>query len=344
MALRFLTGATHWGVQARAVALFTCLLLLAPFPIDAQGRPARPLPSPPPPRPEPVLTVPSMLWALPFSGYDGDVGIDSGAPNANAMGVAVDPVTAEVLACGSFNSRFALLGVPTQPNATMFMPRTANVVGDDGYIVKVGASGTVQWASHAGGNGTMGAYSVSVDGSSNVAAGGTFANLVSFTRMAPGGLTVPSSAVLNTSLANGQDAWVAQLTSQGFLTWAYQVGGAGLDAVVAVGALPVANGNIYALGYLADSGPSVFGVASTTGRGWMSSNSVTLPSTPFSSFLMLLSSSGMLQWQTMFGGSDPTQPLDSPYGLAVDPSGATTDAVAVGGCARAAWPCSALSG
>ena len=109
----------------------------------------------------------------------------------------------------------------------------------------------------------MGVYAVAVDGSSNVVAGGTFASVVTFPRYSPGGQTSTGSGSLNASAADNQDAWVAQLSSDGFLKWAFPVGGSGVDGVIGVGTVPT-TGDVYAAAYIGGVGQTVFGIPSTT--------------------------------------------------------------------------------
>jgi len=96
--------------------------------------------------------------------------------------------------------------------ATWGSPVRAYTSGGDAFAAKLNSSGTLQWNTFLGGNGSDQGYAIAVDGSGNVYVGGTSA------------ATWGSPVLAYTALS---DAFAAKLNSSGTLQWNTFLGGSG---------------------------------------------------------------------------------------------------------------------
>ncbi|MCE9585978.1 hypothetical protein K8R04_01500 [Candidatus Uhrbacteria bacterium] len=168
--------------------------------------------------------------------------------------------------------------------ATWGSPVRAYSSGTDGLVVKLDSSGNLTWNTFLGGSGTDNMFSIAVDESGNVYAGG-------FTDTGWG------SPVRAYTSAN--DGSVSKLDGSGNLTWNTFLGGSGNDSVFAVAV--DGNGNVYAGGNsVATWGSPVRAYSSGT-----------------DGLVAKLDSSGNLTWNTFTGGSG----TDGVRGMNVDSLG-----------------------
>jgi hypothetical protein len=98
----------------------------------------------------------SLLWAIRMGG-DSLIGADSGNLSDSANSIQVD-ASGNIYVVGTFNSETADFG------STTLTPLGAR----DGFVMKLNASGTVQWANRMGGELNDQGLGVGVDGSGNV--------------------------------------------------------------------------------------------------------------------------------------------------------------------------------
>ncbi len=182
-------------------------------------------------------------------------------------------------------------------SGTWGSPVRAYGSGNDIFVAKLDASGTLVWNTFLGGPGDDQGFGITVDASGNVyVAGQSGATWGSPVRAYGGGVV---------------DAFVAKLNSSGNLVWNTFLGGSGYD--YGYGIDFDAAGNVYVSGNSSATWGSP--VRSYTGSADI--------------FVVKLNSSGALAWSTFLGGTGS----DGSRGVAVDGSGN----VYVGGFSSANW-------
>ena len=172
----------------------------------------------------------------------------------------------------------------------------------DIFIEKLSATGDLIWAARLGGSGADIGYGVTVDGSGNVYATGSFSGTADFN---------PGAGTANLTSNGGTDAFLVKLDSSGTYVWAKAIGGS--DADIGHGIAVDGSGNVYATGSFsstADFDPGA-GVINLTSNGGTDV------------FIEKLDSSGTYVWAKALGGSAN----DIGNGVAVDGSG---DVIAAG--------------
>lgn len=139
--------------------------------------------------------------------------------------------------------------------------------GQDAWVVKINALGTIQWQRCIGGSGSEGADAVTaIPGGGFIVGGVTNSIDGDFTGTQP-----------------GVDGWVAQLDPDGEIVWVERIGGSGSEFIV--DARPCS-----------DSGIVLGGYSTSTDNGF---NCVSSGS---SAWIAKLSDSGSLLWQLCLGG------------------------------------------
>ena len=165
--------------------------------------------------------------ALVYAGYVG------GSSNESPFGIAVD-AAGNAYAAGSTNSTEATFPVLVGPDISH------NGGGNDGYIIKINASGSgLVYGGYIGGSGSDGATGVALDPSGSAyVAGQTSSSQTSFPVFGGPDLTYN---------ANG-DAFVAKVSSSGTsLTYAGYIGGTGAESGSGIDV--DAAGNAYVIGF-----------------------------------------------------------------------------------------------
>lgn len=128
--------------------------------------------------------------------------------------------------------------------------------GLDAFVMKLDASGGLDWLLQLGGDGTDYATSVSTDLNGNVYVAGTYMGTMDMD---------PGTGSMEITSAGDQDIFMAKYSSDGTFLDAWSIGGEGYDEpkCVAVGSL----GNVYLLSYFsgtidADPGPGILPISS----------------------------------------------------------------------------------
>lgn len=167
---------------------------------------------------------------------------------------------------------------------------------DDVFVIKLDASGNLEWARSFGGAATDLAFSIQCDGSSNVYTTGYFSQTVDFD---------PGLGVDNQTSAGAADVFVHKMDASGNFIWARSFGGSNGDE--ARSSRIDASGNVYTTGHFteeADFDPGA-GTANLTSLGVADA------------FVHKLDASGNLVWVQSFGGTL----FDYGRSLALDTSG-----------------------
>ena len=167
---------------------------------------------------------------------------------------------------------------------------------DEPFAAKFSTSGTLIWGTYYGGTLHDQGIAIALDKSNNVYLTG---NVTSTSLVA-------TTGAYQTSLAGGQDAFIAKLNSTGTaLLWATYYGGAGTDIGNSI--VVDANEDVYISGYTTStSGIATTGAYLTTYQGGS-----------YDGFLAKFSSTGTRLWGTYTGGSG----YDLPRSMAISPSG-----------------------
>jgi hypothetical protein len=158
-----------------------------------------------------------VTWASRFGGTSSDGG----------RSVAVDS-SGNAYVTGDFSSSSMIMG--------SYMLSTAG--SSDVFVAKLSSTGGVTWASRFGGASTDSGRSVAVDSSGNVYVTGSFRS-----SMTMGSYTL--------STAGSSDVFVAKLSSTGGVTWASRFGGASWD--YGNGVAVDSSGNACVAGYFSSS-------------------------------------------------------------------------------------------
>lgn len=198
----------------------------------------------------------NFLWARQAGGTGDDFG----------LGVATDP-SGNAYVTGSF-----------QNTASFGAASLTSTRSNDVFVAKYSPTGTLVWASKAGGNGNEAANAIAVDAQGNAYITGTFDASATF-----GAITLTNTSGLD-------DIFVARCSSAGNFVWARQAGGGTNDAGNGI-ALDGAT-NVYVTGFF--GGAAVFGATNLTSAG---ANG--LPDI----FLAKYDSAGNLLWVRQGGGT-----------------------------------------
>ncbi len=218
----------------------------------------------------------AIQWATYYGGSDTD----------QALAITLD-ASGNVYITGMTKSTS---GIATSGAYQTFNAGVSNV-----FLAKFNSSGAIQWATYYGGTGFDEGIGVTTDGSGNVFLTGT-------TTSASGIATV--GAYL-TALPGVQNAFLAEFSSSGILTWATYYGGEATD--LSNGVAIDGAGNLYITGL----------TSSTTGIATSGAHQIINAGGAFDAFIARFTNTGALVWSTYYGGSDD----DEAQGVATDPSG-----------------------
>jgi uncharacterized repeat protein (TIGR01451 family) len=176
--------------------------------------------------------------------------------------------------------------VTGRSNTTWGSPIRAYTGDSDAFVAKLGSDGSLTWNTFLGGSGDDGGNAIAVDGSGSVYVAGASGSAWS---CSPAACTVRA-------YSGGHDAFVAQLGSDGSLTWNTFLGGSNQD---------------FGLGIAVDNNGDVY-VTGTSAAPWGSP--VRGYTVGEDTFAAQLSSNGSLTWNTFLGGSG----IDYGIDIAVD--------------------------
>jgi hypothetical protein len=212
----------------------------------------------------------------------------AGCPWAVGVGGAFNDIASDIAVDSAGNS----YAVGLFKGTAKFGTATLVSKGDmDLFVVKVGPTGAVAWATSAGGSGFDNATGVAVDSAGNVTIVGSFKGTATF-----GGSTRTTKG--------GSDMFVARLSSSGGFSWITQVGSTGDDFGLAV-ALDK-SGNPHALGKFS-------GTLSVAGKSYVSVGGA-------DNIVVRFNTSGQPIWGAHSGGIGG----ENGTGIAVDSSGGVT--------------------
>lgn len=99
--------------------------------------------------------------------------------------------------------------------------------GEDGFITRYNADGSLGWAARFGGTGLDEVSALAVDGAGNLYAGGAFS-----------GIATSQPATASIQSAGGRDGFILAMTTAGAVRWAIPVGGTQDDAVLGIATSP----------------------------------------------------------------------------------------------------------
>ena len=157
--------------------------------------------------------------------------ISNGGPFSDeAKGIALD-ASGNSYTTGYFNET-----VDFDPSAAEMELTSAG--GQDIYVQKLSATGTLIWAKKMGGTADEQGFSIAVDGAGNVYTTGYFEGTVDFD---------PNAGTTNLTSTGDYDVYVQKLSPDGNLVWAKRMGGSSLDGgdgITVDGA-----GNVYTVGF-----------------------------------------------------------------------------------------------
>jgi hypothetical protein len=214
------------------------------------------------------------LWAKALGGVNDDVG--------NC--VSTD-TSGNVYLTGYFKSATITFGATTLTNAGYM-----NI-----FLAKYDATGTVLWATSAGGTAYADGHSISTDASGNVYVTGYFqSDTITF-----GTITLPNTYI------GYADIFIAKYAPNGTVLWAKSAGGTSDDDVRSVAT--DASGNVFVTGYFRSS-TITFDTTILTNAGSFSYSDI---------FIAKYDTTGTLLWATSAGGTG----FDEGLGIATDASG-----------------------
>ncbi|MDH3442922.1 MAG: SBBP repeat-containing protein, partial [Deltaproteobacteria bacterium] len=200
-----------------------------------------------------------------------------GAGSDRGLGIAMD-VLGNVYVTGLFNGT-ATFGLG-ETNQTVLTSAGSHEM----FVARYDASGLLQWARRGGGTGSDRGAGIAVDGSGNISVTGLFFGSATFGQGQAGQTTLTS--------AGSDDIFVAQYDATGFLQWARQAGGTGLDQGVSVAV--DGSGNSYVTGY--------FSNAATFGQGQAGQTTLTTAGDR-DMFVAKYDATGFLLWAKQAGGT-----------------------------------------
>lgn len=181
------------------------------------------------------------------------------------------------------NGQIAIGGRTASPEGIAFNAAQATFGGGnfDGYVALFGVDGQLQWATYHGGPGHDYASGVAMDGSGRV--------------MLIGHSTSQEGMTLNAAQAvyggGESDGFITCFSAAGDLLWSTYLGGASLDAIIAVAATPA--GEVYVTGNTqSEAGIATPGASQDFYGGGASD-----------AFLAKYAGNGQLLWSTYIGGT-----------------------------------------
>lgn len=216
-----------------------------------------------------VSSAGALVWSSYLGGADDDIG----------YAIATDASDNVVLTGSTRSTGLATTGA-----------YDTTVAGEDGFVVKVSATGALLWSSYLGGASFDRGRGIAVDGSGNVLVTGI-----------TGSTDYPTTGGFDTTLSN-TDAFVTKFSTTGSLVWSSVLGGSNLDNGFAIAV--DAAGNAYVAGQTQSSDFPTTGGWDTTYSGQ-------------DGFVTKVTSAGALAWSTFVGGGAAGESVED---VAVDGS------------------------
>ncbi|MDP1725136.1 MAG: SBBP repeat-containing protein [Bacteroidota bacterium] len=167
--------------------------------------------------------------------------------------------------------------------------------GDDAFIVKLNASGGLQWATYYGGSGPDEGYGIAVDSIGNIVITGV-------TVSASG---IATSSAYQTSFGGSADAFIAKFNASGMRQWATYYGGSNWDG--GYGIAVDGNGNVVITG----------GTYSTSSIATSGAYQTSIGVGSGDAFIAKFNILGARQWATYYGANG----YECGKGIAIDNSG-----------------------
>jgi trimeric autotransporter adhesin len=193
---------------------------------------------------------------------------------AKAIGGAGYDSTASVCVDNSGN---VFAGGSMQGMTTNLGAANLTAVGNnDGFVAKFDSTGSVQWAGAIGGFSYESVASVSVDGSGNLFASGSFNGIMT------------TLGAANLTSAGFGDGYVAKFSPTGVIQWAKAIGGGGSDSAASVSV--DTSGHVF-VGGTFNGTMTTLGAANLTSAGFGDG------------YVAKFSSTGAIQWVKAVGGS-----------------------------------------
>ena len=269
----------------------------------------------------------NLSWATYFGGTDQDVGNAISTDTSGNVYIAGNTFSSTGIATpGSYQSSFSEnarapfsakfnnkgsldwatyfggnlytydFGVSTDPSGDAYISGMTNCVSgiassgafqtsengsNDAYIAKFSSSGKILWSTYFGGIIGSIEQAIVTDGSGNVFIAGNTSSSIG----------IATAGAFQTSFQGYQDAFLAEFSSSGLLSWATYFGGSVVDGAqgLAVDGL----GNVYMTGYTRDS----IGIATTDAY------QTTFGGGNYDAFLVKFTGSGNRIWASYYGGS-----------------------------------------
>jgi len=209
----------------------------------------------------------NILWATYYGGNDADLG----------YGINIDG-----------NNNIYITGYTKSISgiATSGAYQTSNGGGySDAFVAKFTSSGSLTWGTYFGGSGDEHGNGITTDAFNNVYVAGQTSSATS----------IATSGSYQTSFGGGRDAFVAEFTSAGNLSWATYFGGSGNDG--ANGIVTDLNSNVYITGSTTSTSGIATKGAHKTSFGGTGSNGYG------DAFVAQFTTAGSLSWATYFGDS-----------------------------------------
>ena len=221
------------------------------------------------------------------------IGAGTSASSAEGFGITADSA-GNIFTTGGYKGT-----VDFDPGVGVHNLTTSS--SQDGYILKLDASGNFQWVKNLVGtiNCLVNAYAIKTDHSGNIVATGGFFGTIDFD---------PGAAVPQSFLAKRRDIYVLKLNASGNFLWVKTIGSTHDDEGCAL--TLDASGNICVTGYFSDTvdfDPGI-GVNSIISNGGAPGN--------VDIFILKLYSGGDFAWAMGMGGSGQ----DVGLGIATDPA------------------------
>jgi len=198
-----------------------------------------------------------------------------------AYAVAIDSSN-NIVVTGRFNDVATFFNSDGSSGATL-----TDISGDDAFVVQYNSSGVVQWATKIRSVNDESSYGIAIDSSNNIIVAGEIRDTATFFN------SDGSSGATLTDIS-GNDAFVVQYNSVGFVQWATKIRSA--DNETSYGVAIDSSNNIVVTGEFED--------VATFFNSDGSSGATLTTTGGYDAFVVQYNSSGFVQWATQIGSAD----------------------------------------